>query len=431
MTASVAEESEMLLERRTRHVARGVTTAHPIFAVRAQGSSLWDASGKEYLDFTGGLGVLNVGHNHPKVVQAIKAELDRVTHTCFQVAMYESYVRLAERLNVLAGLGAPTKTILLTTGVEATENAIKISRAYTNRPAVLAFSGGFHGRTLMGMTLTATNHSYRQNFGPFAPEVYHLPYPYEYRGWSTEKAVAAIFEFFHTRVAPEHVAAVIIEPQLGEGGFVPAPPEFLAQLRHITQTHGIVLILDEIQSGFGRTGKMFAFQHSGIVPDVVTVAKSLAAGLPLSAVIGRAEIVDAPLPGGLGGTYAGNPLACAAALAVLDVFEQEKILESGERQGHQLRAGLLKLQECFSQIGDVRGTGAMLGVELVKNREDKQPDADLADRVLDRARQYGLLIIKCGIYKNVIRFLAPLVATPAQISEGLRRLESAFRSAVQ
>jgi 4-aminobutyrate aminotransferase/(S)-3-amino-2-methylpropionate transaminase len=418
-----------IAEERARQVARGVATAHPIVVARAEGARLWDEQGNEYLDFVGGIGALNVGHNHPRVVRAVQAQIERLSHTCFQVALYAPYVHLAERLNRLVGGSRPCKALLLTTGVEAIENALKIARAYTNRPAIVAFTGGFHGRTLMGMTLTTTGHAYRQNFGPFAPEVHHAPFPDEYRGWTSERALQALDQLFASQVAPDRVAAVVIEPQLGEGGFVPAPVPFLRELRRRTGEHGIVLVVDEIQSGFGRTGRMFAFEHYGIEPDLVTLAKSLGGGLPLSAVVGRAEMMDAPEPGGLGGTYAGNPLACAAALAVLDVFEDEGLVQRGEQLGRQLRRGLLRLQERFAPIGDVRGWGAMLALELVKDRAGREPDAGLTQRVVDGARERGLLLLKCGLAKNVIRVLVPLVATQEEIEQGLGILEAALESA--
>jgi 4-aminobutyrate aminotransferase / (S)-3-amino-2-methylpropionate transaminase / 5-aminovalerate transaminase len=315
-----------LLQHREQHIPRGLATTHPIFVARGQGARMWDVDGNEYIDFIGGIGVLNVGHNHPRVVQAVKAQLEQLTHTCFQVAMYEPYVRLAERLNALAPGGEPNKTIFFTTGAEATENAVKIARAYTGRPAIIAFTNSFHGRTLMGLSMTGKTQPYKQNFGPFAPEIYHAPFPYLYRGWTVESAIAALYELFETQVQPDRVAAVIIEPVLGEGGFIPAPPEFLRQLRQITSEHGIVLIDDEIQCGMGRTAKLYAIEHSGVVPDLIAFAKSISGGLTLSGVTGRAEIMDAPEPGGLGGTFAGNLLACAAGLTVLDIISEEHLL---------------------------------------------------------------------------------------------------------
>jgi len=416
------------LERRTQSVARGVATAHPIFAARASGVQLWDTHGKEYLDFTSGIGVMNVGHSHPRVIRAVQEQLQRFTHTCFTVVMYEPYVELAAKVSALVGGGEPYQTMFLSTGVEAVENAVKIARAYTRRPGVVAFTGGFHGRTLLGLTLTASSSGYRQNFGPFAPEVYHIPFPYEYRGGSTEKSLDALTEFFETSVPADQIAAVIVEPQLGEGGFVPAPMAFLQGLRRITRDRGILLIADEIQTGFGRTGKMFAFEHSGIDPDLVTVAKSLAAGLPIAAVAGKAPIMDAPAPGGLGGTYAGNPLACAAGLAVIEIFEEEGLVERAVGLGDQLRAGLRELQQRRPQIGDVRGLGAMLAIELVK--DGLSPDGGLAQRVVDGARERGLLLLKCGPFKNVVRFLPPLVTSTDEVERAVAILESSFQHAV-
>ena len=306
-------ESEAWFLRRQANVARGVMTAHPVNLERAQGAHVWDQTGRQYIDFVGGIGVLNVGHCHPKVVAAATAQLGKLIHTCFQVAAYDPYVALAERLNSLVGGGRePHKTVFLTTGAEATENAIKIARGFTNRPGVIAFRGGFHGRTLLGMSLTGMSQPYRQNFGPFAPDVYHTAFPDAYRGITTQRALESLDELFATAVTPDRVAAILIEPVQGDGGFLPVPNDFMLALRRIATAHGIVLIADEIQTGFGRTGMMFGFQHSGIDPDLVTVAKSLAGGLPLSAVVGKAHIMDAPSPGGLGGTYAGNPVACAA-----------------------------------------------------------------------------------------------------------------------
>jgi 4-aminobutyrate aminotransferase/(S)-3-amino-2-methylpropionate transaminase len=411
---------------RERHVPRGLANTHGIFVDRAEGTRLWDVDGKEYLDFTSGIGVLNTGHRHPAVVAAVQDQLGRLMHTCFQVTMYEPYVELAARLCALVGGTGTHKGVLFATGAEAIENAVKIARAYTKRSAVVAFSGGFHGRTLLALTMTASSPGYRQNFGPFAADVYHTPFPDEYHGWTSDKAIDALEELFSTEVMPEHVAAVVIEPQLGEGGFIPAPAPFMQRLRAITERHGIVLIADEVQSGFGRTGRMFGYQHAGIEPDLVVMAKSLAAGLPLSAVVGKAAMMDAPLPGGLGGTYGGNPLACAAALAVLDVFESEGLVARAVAIGDQLRAGLVRLQSRVPQIGDVRGLGAMLAIELVTNRATKTPDAELAQRAIDRARDRGLLLLKCGPHKNVVRLLPPLTATADEVTSALAMLEAVF-----
>jgi 4-aminobutyrate aminotransferase/(S)-3-amino-2-methylpropionate transaminase len=409
-------------------VPRGVSNAHPIFAARAQGARLWDVDGKEYVDFVGGIGVLNVGHNHPKVVQAIQTQLECFTHTCFQVVMYEAYLRLAERLNQLAPGDDPKKTIFLTTGVEAVENAIKIARASTQRPAIISFTHSFHGRSLLGMSLTGKASAYKQNFGPFAPEVYHAPYPYAYRGWSSERSLEALQELFQTGVTADQVAAIIIEPELGEGGFVAAPVEFLRELRRITQEHGILLIADEIQCGFGRTGKMFAIEHSGVIPDLITVAKSLAGGLPLSGVIGTAAIMDAPAAGGLGGTFAGNPLACAAGLAVLDVFKEEHILSRSEQLGAQFRARFLALQQEIPAIGDVRGLGMMIALEFVQDAQTKEPAPAVVDRIIVEAREKGILLLKAGLYGNVLRILVPLVIDDPLVEQSLDTLSEVIRS---
>ncbi|HLK66461.1 MAG TPA: 4-aminobutyrate--2-oxoglutarate transaminase [Bryobacteraceae bacterium] len=422
--------TEKLLDQRRQSVPRGVPNTHAIFASRAEGARIWDVDGREYLDFTSGIGVMNVGHSHPRVIRAVEEQLRHFTHTCFPVVMYEPYVELAEKLSALVGSAGEYQTLFVTTGVEAIENAVKIARAYTKRPAIVAFTGGFHGRTLLGLTLTASSTGYRQNFGPFAPEVYHIPFPYEYRGGTTQRSLDALSELFDTTVPAENIAAVIIEPQLGEGGFVPAPLDFLRELRRITRERGILLIADEIQTGFGRTGKMFAFQHAGIDPDLVAMAKSLAAGLPLSAVAGRKEVMDAPAPGGLGGTYGGNPLACAAGLAVLSIFEEERLVERAARLGGQLREGLLKLQTRWPQIGDVRGLGAMLAIELVRDRDARTPDAALTQKILDRGRELGLLLLKCGPLKNVVRFLPPLITSLEEAQRALAILDKAFEQAV-
>lgn len=423
---SKVDEAHHLLRQRDQFVPRGIVNAHPLVIDRAQGSELWDVDGKRYLDFVGGIGVLNVGHNHPNVVKAVQGQLSKITHACFQVAAYQPYVELARRLSQMIGGDVPHKAVFFTSGAEAVENAVKIARAHTNRPAVIAFRGGFHGRTLLGTTLTGMSQPYKQNFGPFAPDVFHTPYPNEYRGFSSDMALAALNELLATQVAADRVAAIIIEPVQGDGGFLAAPVEFLKALRKLTEQHGIVLILDEIQTGFGRTGKMFGFEHAGIQPDLITVAKSLAGGFPLSGVVGRAEIMDAPLPGGLGGTYGGNALACAAALAVIDTYAEEKLVERGQVLGDRLRDGLLKLQARYPRIGDVRATGFMVAIELIKDDPQRSPDADLTQQLIDQARVGGLLVIKCGVYRNVLRFLAPLVTSEAQIDEALGILDGAL-----
>ncbi|WP_439862598.1 4-aminobutyrate--2-oxoglutarate transaminase [Pseudomonas antarctica] len=423
---SKVDETPHLLRQRDQFVPRGLITAHPLVIDRAQGAELWDVDGKRYLDFVGGIGVLNIGHNHPKVVAAVQAQLHKVSHACFQVVAYQPYLDLAQRLCEMIGGEAPHKAAFFTSGAEAVENAVKIARAHTNRSAVIAFRGGFHGRTLLGTTLTGMSQPYKQNFGPFAPEVFHTPYPNAYRGVTSDMALAALDELLATQVAPERVAAILIEPVQGDGGFLAAPLEFLQALRALADKHGIVLILDEIQTGFGRTGTWFGFQHAGIQPDLVTVAKSLAGGLPLSGVVGKAHIMDAPLPGGLGGTYGGNALACAAALAVISAFEQEQLLARSQALGERLRQGLLGLQARYPRIGDVRGTGFMLAIELIKADPARTPDAELNQRVIDEARAGGLLVIKCGVYRNVLRFLAPLVTTDAQVDEAVQILDAAL-----
>ena len=407
-----------------------MATAHPIFADRALGVRLRDVDGREYLDFAGGIGVLNVGHLHPRVTAAVRDQLERFSHTCFQVAMYETYVSLAERLNALTPGTFEKKTILLTTGVEAIENAVKIARAFTGRPAIVAFTHGFHGRTLMGMTLTGKAGVYKQAFGPFAPEVYHAPYPYPYRGWSTERALDALEELFRTVVAAERVAAVLIEPVLGEGGFVPAPADFLRALRRIADERGLLLVVDEIQSGFGRTGRMFAVEHAGVVPDLIAMAKSMAGGFPLSAVVGRADAMDAPATGGLGGTYAGHPLACAAAHAVLDVFQEERLLDRARAQGEQLRGRLGPLAARLPRMGEVRGLGPMIGLELVEDPATREPAPARTRRVLDLARERGLLLLRAGTHDNVVRLLAPLVASEAELALGLDILAASLEDAL-
>ena len=427
-TKRAATESEQaeLAELRRRYIPRGITTAHPLVVDHAQGAELWDIAGRRYIDFAGGIGVLNVGHGHPHVMEAVRAQLDRVTHTSFQVVMYESYLRLAERLCALAPGDGPKKAIFFSTGAEAVENAVKIARAHTGRPAVISFQGGFHGRTLLALSLTGSVVPYKQNFGPYAPEVYQVPFPYEYRGWSTEKALASLDELFESAVAPQRVAAIIIEPVLGEGGFVPAPAAFMHELRALTERHGILLIADEIQSGFGRTGKFFAIEHSGVTPDLVTVAKSLAAGFPLSGVVGRAEVMDAPAPGGLGGTYGGNPVACAAGLAVLDVMRDERLTERAARIGSVVEERMRSWASEHELVGDVRVMGAMAGLELVRDRKTKTPADTETAQILALARERGLILLRAGMHHNVIRTLMPLTIPDDQLDEGLDIIGSAL-----
>ena len=412
-----------LLERRGRAVARGVSSGLPLFARRAEGARLWDVDGREYVDFAGGIGTLNLGHRHPGIVAAVRDQLDAFTHTCFQVAMYESYVEVAERLNALAPGDFEKKTLLLSTGAEATENAVKIARAATGRAAVVAFSYGYHGRTLLALSMTGKVAPYKQNFGPFAPEIYQAPYPDARRGFDTDRALQALAELFETRVAADRIAAFIIEPVLGEGGFVPAPFAFLRALRGLADRHGIVLIADEIQTGFGRTGTLFAVEQAEIVPDLITFAKSVAGGLPLSGVVGRAETMDSVEAGGLGGTFAGNPLACAAALATLDAFENEDVLAAARVLGREVRARLEALRARYpSEVVDVRGLGAMLAIEF---RAEPERPQSAAQRVVRAAFDEGLIVLTAGPKASALRILVPLTATAAELATGFAALDRA------
>jgi 4-aminobutyrate aminotransferase/(S)-3-amino-2-methylpropionate transaminase len=418
VSATRTTEAE-LAELRARYVPRGITTAHPIAADRAKGAELWDVSGKRYIDFAGGIGVMNVGHSHPRVMKAVHEQLDRATHTSFQVVHYESYLRLAERLCEVTPIDGPKKAIFFSTGAEAIENAVKIARAATGRPAVISFRGGFHGRTLLALSLTGSVQPYKQNFGPYAAEVYQTPFPYAYRGWNTEAAIADLNNLLESEVGPKRVAAIVIEPVLGEGGFVPAPLDFMRRLRELCDRHGILLIADEIQTGFGRTGKFFAVEHSGVQPDLMTVAKSLAAGFPLSGVVGKAEVMDAPDPGGLGGTYGGNPVACAAALAVMDIMRDEKLPERAARIGSVVEERMQSWAADHEIIGDVRAVGAMAGMELVRDRKTKESADKETAKVLGVAREKGLIILRCGVHHNVIRTLMPLTISDEQLEDGL------------
>lgn len=426
-----ADAQRNLLQDRQTYVARGVSNAHPVVTARAENARLWDTAGREYIDFVGGIGVLNVGHNHPRVVAAVREQAELFLHTCFQVAIYPGYVDLCRRLSLRAPIEGAVKGALFTTGVEATENAIKMARSFTNRSAVISFTHSFHGRTLMGMSLTGKASYYKQNFGPFAPEIYHAPAPYPYRGVSSEQALEGLRELLRTTVDPAQVAAIIIEPVMGEGGFLTMPPEFLRGLRELCTQHGIVFIADEVQSGIGRTGTFFAIEQSGAEPDLIPFAKSIGGGVPLSGVIGRAEIVDAPLPGGLGGTYAGNPLACAAAHAVLDIFDEDDLLGRAVRLGERLKAGLDALAARFpDHVGEVRGLGAMLAFELVEDPHTRVPATALAQRVVEAARERGLLLLKAGMYASVIRILVPLTAEDRDLDEGLTILGEALEAAI-
>ena len=415
-----------LARRRTAAIPRGVGISLQVFAEHASNAEIWDVEGRRLIDFASGIAVLNTGHLHPRVQAAIAAQVTKLSHACFQVTPYENYVALAERLNELVPGNGPKKTLFLTTGAEAVENAVKIARHHTQRSAVIAFSGAFHGRTLACMSLTGKVQPYKAGFGAMLPDVFHAPFPIEYHGISTAHSIAALEQLFKADVDPARVAAIIVEPVQGEGGFYIAPPDFLRALRAICDKHGIVLIIDEIQSGFARTGKMFAIEHSGVEPDLVTLAKSLAGGVPLSAVVGKASIMDSPPPGGLGGTYAGSPLGCAAGLAVLEVIESEQLCARAERIGAAVQARLRDLQSRWSCVGEVRGLGAMVAMEIVKDRQPEVPDPDLTKALVQAAGRRGLVLLSCGVYANVIRFLMPLTIPDALLAEGLAILEAAL-----
>jgi 4-aminobutyrate aminotransferase / (S)-3-amino-2-methylpropionate transaminase / 5-aminovalerate transaminase len=421
-----------LQKLREAAVPRGVSSLLPVYTDRASNAEIWDVEGRRFIDFAAGIAVLNTGHLHPAVKAAVAAQLDRFSHTCFQVTQYESYVRLADRLNRLAPGPTPKKSIFLSTGAEAVENAVKIARAHTKRTAVVAFSGAFHGRTMFAMGLTGKVAPYKLGFGPMPGEIFHLPFPAEYLGVTPATALAALDTLFKSDVDPARVAAIIIEPVQGEGGFYPAPVEFLRELRKICTEHGIVMIADEVQTGFARTGKMFAIEHAGVEPDLMTVAKSLAGGFPLSGVVGKADIMDAPAPGGLGGTYAGSPISCAAALAVLDVIEKENLCLRANAIGALLKQRLngLRGRHGLTCVGDVRGLGAMIALEFVQHGDAQRPDADLTKALVQRAAANGLVILSCGTRANVIRFLVPLTASDAIISEGLDIFERSLLEVV-
>jgi 4-aminobutyrate aminotransferase len=419
--------NEQLMARKAAATPRGVGVMGTFFADRADNAELWDVEGRRFIDFAGGIAVMNTGHGHPKVVAAIQAQLKRFTHTCYQVVPYEGYIALAEKLNALTPGTHAKKTALFSTGAEAVENAIKIARYHTRRSGVIAFSGAFHGRSLFAVSLTGKVQPYKAGFGPFPAEIYHAPFPCHCA--KLDEVKKAVAHLFKADIEPSRVAAIIFEPVQGEGGFNVIQAEAVKWLRALCDEHGIVLIADEIQTGFGRTGKMFAMEHFGVVPDLMCIAKSLAAGVPLSAVTGRAEIMDAPLPGGLGGTYAGNPLAIAAAHAVIDVMQQERLPERGARLGERLKALLESLRGELPQIVDVRGLGAMVAVEFNRAGSD-EPDADLAKRVQAEALARGLILLTCGVNANVIRFLFPLTVQDAVFDEALDILRAALRAAV-
>ena len=418
--------SRAILERKERVIAAPLAVVFPIVAASASGALLTDVDGNTFVDFTGGVGCLNVGHSHPQVITAAEEQLARFAHTDFTIVPYEPYVELAERLLERLPLTGPAKAAFFNAGTEAVENAVKFARSFTGRSAVIAVEGGFHGRTLLSLTLTSTTHPYKAGLGPFAPEVYRVPFANDYRGPDAGAALEALQRALVTQVAAETVAVIIVEPVQGEGGFVVAPQEFMEGIRRICDDNGIVMVVDEVQTGFGRTGSFFAIEHYNVEPDLITVAKSIAAGLPLSGVLGRAEIMDAPGPNAVGGTYVGNPVAQAAALAVLEVFDEEGLVERAAVVGETIRARMLEWQDRHEEIGDVRGLGAMLAIELVHDRESKNPAPELVAAVCDEALRNGLLLLSAGTYSNVVRVLVPLTIGDAELAEALGVWEQAL-----
>lgn len=420
-----------LMQRRHNAVPRGVGQIHPIFAERAENCRVWDVEGREYLDFAGGITVLNTGHLHPGIVSAVEAQLKKLSHTCFQVLAYEPYLALCERMNQKVPGDFAKKTLLVTTGSEAVENAVKIARAATKRSGAIAFSGAYHGRTHYTLSLTGKVHPYSAGMGLMPGHVYRALYPCPLHNISDDDAIASIERIFKNDAAPEDIAAIIIEPVQGEGGFYAASPAFMQRLRALCDQHGIMLIADEVQSGAGRTGTLFAMEQMGVAADITTFAKSIAGGFPLAGVTGRADVMDAIAPGGLGGTYAGNPIACAAALAVLDIFEQENLLQKANTLGNTLRDGLMEIAETHREIGDVRGLGAMIAIELFENGDPGKPNATLTADIVARAREKGLILLSCGPYYNILRILVPLTIEALQIRQGLEIIAQCFDEAKQ
>lgn len=423
----MSHNSDLAIRRATA-VARGVGHATSLYAGHAENAELWDADGNRFIDFAGGIAVLNTGHRHPKVQAAALAQMNAFTHTAFQVVPYESYIALAERVNALAPIDGPAKSVFLTTGAEAVENAVKIARAYTRRDGIIAFSGGFHGRTALTSALTGKVVPYKKDLGPQQPGIYHLPFPVEAHGVDVADSLKMLDYLFKADIAPDAVAAIIIEPVQGEGGFLITPPELMRALRQRCDEHGILLIADEVQTGFGRTGKMFAMEHYDVKPDLMTMAKSLAGGYPLAGVVGRADVMDAPVVGGLGGTYGGNPVACAAALAVLDVIEEEKLLDAANRQGAKIKTRLTALSQRndIVPMSDIRGLGAMIAFDVVTERGSHTPDATATKAATTKAQEEGLILLSCGVYGNTIRILCPLTVSDAILDEGLSKLEAAL-----
>ncbi|AXI55750.1 4-aminobutyrate--2-oxoglutarate transaminase [Sulfitobacter sp. JL08] len=427
-----AQTNASLVARRDAAVPRGVASAAPIYAKYAENAELWDVEGNRYIDFAGGIGVLNTGHRHPNVVAAAKAQEDHYTHTSFQVVPYEPYVALAEKLNELAPGSHPKKTLLVTTGAEAVENAVKIARAATGRPGIIAFTGSYHGRTLLTLGMTGKVSPYKKDVGPFPADVFRAPFPSVRDGITVEDALIGLKNLFLTDAQPSRVAAIILEPVLGEGGYIPVPFEMMQALREICDEHGILLIADEVQAGFGRTGTWFAIEHSGVVPDLITVAKSMAGGYPLAGVIGRADIMDALEPGGLGGTYGGNPVACAAALAAIQAIDEEGLLERSTKMGEHFRARFAEIgaRSAPYRMWDIRGLGAMVAVEFVTDFESAKPDAALAKSICAHALKRGLILLGCGMHGNALRIMVPLTASDELIEEGLAIFEDALSAAV-
>ncbi len=418
-------------QRKNQVFARGMGNLLPVFVQRARNAEVWDLEGRRYIDFASGIAVVNTGHNHPHIVQAVRAQLEAFSHSCLMVTPYTNAVELAERLLAAAPF-AQGRAVFVSTGAEAVENAVKIARARTGRPGVIAFSGGFHGRTNLCMGLTGKVVPYKQGFGPFTPEIYHVPFPAEYLGVRAGDSLQALEQLFRNDIEPARVAAIIIEPIQGEGGFYPAPDGFLGSLREVCDRHGMVFICDEIQTGFGRSGRMFACEYEGVVPDIITLAKGLAGGFPIAAVIGKREIMDAAEPGGLGGTYAGSPLGCAAALAVLDVMEKEDLCQRSLEVGQRVADSLRRLQSKYpDRIGDVRGKGAMVAMELIQHGDARQPDAGLTRALVAAAGKNGLLLLSCGVRGNVIRILAPLTIPFDHLDEGLAILGASFAACVK
>jgi len=420
-----------LQSRKTQAFARGQGNIYPVYVEHAKNAELWDVEGKRYIDFGTGIAVCNTGHSHPKIVEAAKQQIDKFSHTCVMVNPYEVAVTLAEKLTAAAPGNSPKKAIFVTTGAEAVENCVKIARAHTGRRGVIAFNGGFHGRTNLTMALTGKVTPYKNLFGPFPSDIFHAPFPMERHDVSVKDSLKALNNLFKVDICPTDVAAIIVEPVQGEGGFYAAPPEFLQALRELCDQHGIMLIADEIQSGFGRTGKMFAFEYSGVEPDLMTMAKGIAGGFPISAVVGKSEIMDAPLPGGLGGTYGGSPVACAAALAVLEVIEEENLIQRSVEIGDLFNQRLSQLQQQHLEvILDVRNQGAMIAIEFVKNGDAEQPNTALTQAIIANAAEHGLVLLACGFYGNVIRFLPALTISDEIINEGLDKFTTLFNSVI-